>query len=204
MESKTQKGYLILADISGYTFYLANNEIEHANIAITQLLERMLASLGPTLTIAKLEGDAVFAYKEEAEPPDGKFLLGLIDQTYQAFREQSEIIAAQTTCPCKACRSVPTLDLKFIVHQGEFIVQQVAGTRDILGSDVNLVHRLLKNSVSKSTGWRGYALFTLQALDTMQVDKKAFVEQIESYEHLGEVKTYVVDLHDRYASMKAA
>ena len=30
METKTQHGYLVLVDISGYTSYLAATELEHA------------------------------------------------------------------------------------------------------------------------------------------------------------------------------
>ena len=204
MESIKQKGYLVLADISGYTFFLATTELEHANIALSYLLETIVAQMGSALTIVKLEGDAVLAYVEESKLPNGASLFELIDQTYLAFRDQAETLHKETTCQCKACQDLPTLDLKFIVHHGDFIIQQVAGIKDLLGSDVNLVHRLLKNRVAESTGWRGYALFTLQGLESIQADKKAFVQQIESYEHLGEVETYAMDLHVRYESMKAS
>jgi hypothetical protein len=204
MESKTKKGYLVLADISGYTSFLATTELEHAHIALSYLLETIVEKMGHALTISKLEGDAVFAYLEEGELPAGGTLLALIDQTYLAFRDQAETLHQGTTCPCKACQEILTLDLKFMVHHGDFIIQQVAGIKDLLGSDVNLVHRLLKNSVAESTGWRGYALFTLQGLERSQADKKAFVQQSESYEHLGEVETYVVDMHVRYKAMKAS
>ena len=204
MESKTQKGYLVLADISGYTFFLASTELEHANIAISKLLETIVEKMGGPLTISKLEGDAVFAFIEDSKLPNGKFLLELIDQTYLAFRELANTLHKGTTCPCQACGSLPTLDLKFMVHHGEFIIQQVAGIKDLLGSDVNLVHRLLKNRVAESTGWRGYALFTLQGLESLQADKQAFVRQSESYEHLGEVETYVMDMHVRYESRQAS
>ena len=72
-----------------------------------------------------------------------------------------------------------------------------------MGPYVNLVHRLAKNQVVKSTGWRGYTLFTLQGLEHIQTDKKAFVQQSEFYEHLGDVETYVMDMHARYEAMKA-
>ena len=35
MGPRTQSGYLLLADISGYTFFIADTELEHANIAIS-------------------------------------------------------------------------------------------------------------------------------------------------------------------------
>jgi uncharacterized protein DUF2652 len=202
LERKTRTGYLVLADISGYTFFMAESELEHADQALSFLLEAIVGQLSGLLTITKLEGDAVLAYIEESQLPSGKALLELIDNTYVAFRHVAEELTLKSTCPCKACRAIPTLDLKFMVHHGDFLVQQVAGIKDLLGTDVNLVHRLLKNHVAESTGWRGYVLFTDQGLEHMQADKTPFVRQTESYEHLGEVATYVMDMHARYGEMK--
>ncbi len=202
MERKTQNGYLVLADISGYTSYVAQTEIEHADMALSYLLETIVEKIGSLLVIGQLEGDAVFAYVEESKLQEGKSLLELIDQTYLAFREKALALYSQATCPCRACRALPTLDLKFMVHHGEFLLQRVAGITHLLGTDVNLIHRLAKNRVSESTGWRGYALFTNQGLERMQTDKESFVRQTESYEHLGDVETYVMDMHPRYEEMK--
>ena len=204
MERKTQTGYLVLADISGYTSYVAQTEIEHADLALSYLLETLVEQLSSLLTICQLEGDAVFAYIEESKLEEAKSLLELIDQTYLAFREKALALYAVATCPCRACKALPTLDLKFMVHHGEFLIQQVAGVRHLLGTDVNLIHRLSKNHVSESTGWRGYALFTNQGLERMQTDKETFIQQTESYEHLGDVETYVRDMHTRYEAMKAS
>ena len=202
MERKTQTGYLMLADISGYTSFVAQTEIDHAHLALSLLLETIVEKLSSLLTIFQLEGDAVFAYVEADRLPEGKSLLGLIDQTYLAFREQTLALYAGATCPCRACKALPTLDLKFMVHHGDYVIQQLAGIHQLLGTDVNLIHRLAKNRVTESTGWRGYALFTNQGLERMQTDKESFVRQTESYEHLGEVETYVRDMHVRYEAMK--
>ena len=204
MERKTQTGYLVLADISGFTSFVAQTEIDHAHLALSFLLETIMEKLSSLLTIFQLEGDAVFAYVEESQLHEGKSLLGLIDQTYLAFREKALALYAGATCPCRACKALPTLDLKFMVHHGDFIIRQVAGVQHLLGTDVNLLHRLSKNHVLESTGWRGYALFTNQGLERMQTDKTSFVQQTESYEHLGEVETYVRDMHVRYEEMKAS
>jgi len=85
MERKTQTGYLVLADISGYTSFVAKTEIEHADFALSSLLEAIVEKLSSLLTISKLEGDAVFAYVEESKLQEGNSLLELIDQTYMAF-----------------------------------------------------------------------------------------------------------------------
>jgi hypothetical protein len=48
---------------------------------------------------------------------------------------------------CDAYARIPDLDLKFVVHHGSAIYQEVAGHQELLGSDVIVVHRLLKNDV---------------------------------------------------------
>jgi hypothetical protein len=202
MERKAQTGYLILADISGYTSFIAQTEIEHAEKAISILLETIIEKMDDVVTIVKLEGDAVFSYVPDDQMPDNNAMLELIDDTYRIFRDSAAALHAQATCPCKACRAIPTLDLKFLVHHGEYIIQQVAGIKDLLGNDVTLIHRLAKNGVTESTGWNGYALFTSHCLERMQTDKNPFVRQAETYEHLGDVETYVMDMHGRYDEMK--
>lgn len=204
MERKTQTGYLLLADISGYTSFVAQTEIEHADIALSYLLETIVEKLNATLTIAKLEGDAVFAYAEDGRLSDGKYLLELVDQTYRAFRDKASDLFAHATCPCRACRAIPTLDLKFMVHHGKFVIQQIASIKELLGTDVNLIHRLAKNHVSESTGWQGYALFTDPVLERMQQSKDNLFKRCETYEHLGDVDIYCMNMHDRYDKQKAS
>ena len=203
MSTITQHGYLVIADISGYTSFVAKTELEHSHEILTELLELLVEKFKPLMTISKLEGDAVFAYAGETTFTRGDTLLEFMESVYVAFRDRQISMRRKTTCTCNACKNIPSLDLKFIAHHGDFIIQQVAGIKDLLGTDVNLIHRLAKNHVTESTGWQGYALFTHQGLEHAQADKSAFVQQTESYEHLGLVETYVMDMHVRYNAMKA-
>ena len=61
---ETKQGFLVIADISGYTGYLAQVELEHAQEILTDLLECIVEKFKTVLTISKLEGDAVFANAE--------------------------------------------------------------------------------------------------------------------------------------------
>jgi hypothetical protein len=206
MENKVQRGYLVLADISGYTHYLAGVELDHAHEILSDLLETIVSGLKSLLTISKLEGDAVFAYVPEAQVGRGETLLELVEATYLAFRDRLEGIRRRTTCTCNACRALPSLDLKFITHHGDFMRQNISGIGELVGSDVNLTHRLLKNHVADATGWRAYALFTAPVLEhlVMSCDPRDLHYQAETYEHLGEVATYSLNLHKRYQALTTA
>ncbi len=204
MSTPTQHGYLVIADISGYTSFVAGTELEHAHEILTDLLETICNRIQSLLTIHKLEGDAVFAYAPESKIQRGESILELIESTYAAFRDRQAAVQRATTCTCKACRNIPSLDLKFIAHHGDYILQSVANTSEMVGSDVNFVHRLLKNHVGEATGWKAYALFTEKSLEHLGMQLERAHVQPEAYEHLGEVITHSIDMHARYAEIVSA
>jgi hypothetical protein len=201
MESQTQHGYLVLADISGYTSYLSKVELDHAHEILTDLLETIVGKIKTVLTLSKLEGDAVFAYAPEGKLPRGETLLELIETTYMAFCDRRDSSHRRTTCACAACQNMLDLDLKFFIHHGDYVVQQISGIRELVGSDVNLAHRLMKNHVTEATGWKAYALFTERGLDHLGLRPADMHEQIETYEHLGDVQTLSLDLQARRAEL---
>ncbi|MBI5880030.1 MAG: DUF2652 domain-containing protein [Chloroflexi bacterium] len=202
-ESASRHGYLLLADISGYTSYVAGTELDHAQQILSDLLETIIEKLTSVLTLSKLEGDAVFCYTPESHVQRGETVLEVVESAYYAFRDRAVSMRRSTTCTCKACSAIPTLDLKFIAHHGDFILQSVANRIELIGSDVNLVHRLLKNHVAEATGWRGYALFTERCLEHMGTRPDELRSAIENYEHLGDVQTHCMDLHPMYERMLA-
>jgi hypothetical protein len=198
MGSVTQHGYLVIADISGYTSFVAKTELEHSHEILADLLGLLVEKIKPLMTLSKLEGDAVFAYAGEDKISRGETLLEFLENMYVAFRDRQASMKRATTCTCLACQNIPSLDLKFIAHHGDYIVQHVGEIRELVGSDVNLIHRLTKNHVADETGWRAYLMMTETCLDHLNLNLADTHVQLESYEHLREVKTYSIDLHKRY------
>ena len=49
---------MVLADISGYTTYLAGSELDHAENVLQDLLETVVAALAPPFALIEVEGDA--------------------------------------------------------------------------------------------------------------------------------------------------
>jgi hypothetical protein len=201
MDMKTQRGYLILADISGYSSFVARSELEHAHDILSELLELILKHITTIFTLSKLEGDAIFAYTPEEKLKRGETLLELVESTYAAFKDQQEAVHRRTTCQCNACRNIPSLDLKFMVHHGDYIIQAIGAYREMVGTDVNLIHRLLKNHVVDESGWRGYALFTDPALAHLGLKPEGLREMNETYD-IGEVKIFVTNLKERYQTLR--
>ena len=204
MSTIAQHGFLVIADISGYTSFVAKTELEHSHEILSELLELLVKRFQPTMTISKLEGDAVFAFATDGVFARGGTLVDFVESMYVAFRDKQLSMKRATTCTCNACRNIPTLDLKFFVHAGDFIQQRVADIKELVGSDVNLVHRLTKNHVSEATGWRAYMMFTEQSRARLGLNLDNAHIQMEEYEHLGEIKTFNVNLHQRYKEITEA
>ena len=195
----TERACLLIADISGYTGYLSGVELDHAQDILGDLIGTIVGSLRPAFRLAKLEGDAAFAYAI-GDTIDGSVLLDAIEQCYFRFRRRRRDIRQATSCPCNACAHIPDLDLKFVVHHGPILRQHLEGNDELLGPDVILVHRLLKNDVVASTGIGAYALFSQQCVDAMDVDVIALGMRSASttYEHIGTVAVWVHDLERRW------
>jgi hypothetical protein len=188
-----QQGYLVLADIAGYTAFLTETELDHANGVIEDLTSCIVEHLPPPLRLVKLEGDAVFTYASEDAFSNAERVLELVERCYFAFRDRISDVVRQTTCTCAACANVETLDLKFIAHFGEFVVQHRPSGEDLAGPDVIVVHRLLKNEVSEQLGVVAYALLTDQFVDRM-LSRPLLPEHREAYDRIGPVGCLVEDL----------
>jgi len=200
----TQQGFLIISDITGYSKYLNESELEHARDSLTALLNILLDHTKSPLVLSKLEGDAVFSYAPEHGFLQGQSLLDMIESTYASFRKALELMVLNTTCTCNACRNLPNLDLKFFVHFGSFMIQKLGDFNELVGNDVNLVHRLAKNHIKEETGCQAYAAFTQSVMDALGlVDfQNSLIPYRETFADVGEVQMYVQDMHNVWKRLK--
>lgn len=204
MLSAARPTCLLIADISGYTGYLADVELDHAQDILADLIGTVVSALRPNFRLAKLEGDAAFTFAS-IETIDGSMLLDTIERCYFGFRRRRRDVRQATSCPCNACVRIPDLNLKFVVHHGVAIHQKVAGRQELLGSDVIVVHRLLKNEVVECLGIGAYALLTQQCINATDLDPAALgMRRItETYDRIGDVPSWVHDLERRWQEEEA-
>jgi uncharacterized protein YndB with AHSA1/START domain len=195
--AKPLHGLLLIADITGYTVFLRESELEHAQAALSALLEVLVEGNRPPLTISRLEGDAVFSYVVDTGGVGGQTFVELVEDIYVGFRRALDLMVLNTSCPCNACANIGSLDLKFFVHFGQFALQDIGKHRELVGADVNLAHRLTKNTVTAGTGLRAYALYTAQAIEALALQDvgAAWTRHSETYVDVGTVECRVQDLH---------
>ncbi len=188
----TDRGFLVLADISGFTAFVTNSELEHGAEVTGALLATVMHRLAPPLEIQELEGDAVFAVGPDRLVPDGGVLPRLLVDSFGAFKERQRELAQDNDCDCRACSDIAGLSLKLVAHHGHFVRQRIGDRVRLAGPDVILVHRLLKNPL----GADAYLLLTEPAL--RQIGDITADHQVQrhhlSYPHLGDVSCFVVTL----------
>jgi len=179
-------GYIAIADISGYTAFVADTEIEHSREILAELLEVTSRELERHLRLSRIQGDALICVGEEDE------VIPCLEDAFLSFHRRVRAMVAATTCPCNACRSVPNLTLKFVAQHGTYSTVSVRGTVDLVGSDVNIAFRLLKNHVPSHE----YILATNSVLERLPaLARERFVPISEDYD-LGHVEAGYRDLHD--------
>ena len=204
MPSDAQPTCFLIADISGYTGYLADVELDHAQDILADLIGAIVTALRPNFRLAKLEGDAAFTFMSGATI-DGSMLLDTIERCYFGFRRRRRDVRQATSCECNACVRIPDLDLKFVVHYGDAIVQKIAGRQELLGQDVIVVHRLLKNEVVHELGMNAYALISQACIDAAGLDPAALGMRAhtETYDRIGDVPAWAYDLERRWLEEEA-
>lgn len=201
--NQVESGCLLLADITGYTAYLQATELEHAQDVLADLLETLVSSLQPVFTLAKLEGDAAFAYAPEGRVSP-TLILDTVEAGYFAFRRRLRDVERATNCQCNACVLIPSLDLKYFVHNGKYVSRRIAGTEELTGSDVVLVHRLMKGQAGSTVGKDAFAVYTRSTIEKfgMNPELLGFTNFSESLPDIGNVEVLVQDMTTRWAFEK--
>jgi uncharacterized protein YndB with AHSA1/START domain len=194
-ESRVESGLLLIADVSGYTAYLSGVELEHSHDILADLVAVVADSLRGRFDVVEVEGDAVFVHRLGDEP-DGREVMTTIERCYLSFAQRRDMIRLGSGCACHACRSLDALDLKFVVHHGHYVCRSVAGADKLVGPDVVVVHRLLKNPVAERCGTRAYVLLTTAATDALGLDAatKGLVPVELAYDEVGRVPASMRDL----------
>src|SRR5262249_44624902 len=196
MLNQPEPACLVIADISGYTGFLAGAELDHAQDILADLMATVVGALRPSFKLAKLEGDAAFVYSLTATV-DSAQLQDTVERCYFAFRRRLRDIQRASTCECNACVLVPNLDLKVVAHHGRIVRQRIGGWEELVGSDVIVVHRLLKNHVEEATGFPAYALYSAACAAAMGLEDPAaagLVEHTEAFGGVGGGSGWVRDL----------
>lgn len=141
-------GLIFIPDISGFTRFVNQTEIEHSRFIIEELLETIINSNQIGLQISEIEGDAVLFYRF-GKPPKVDELVKQVEKMFTEFHRQIRNYEYRRLCQCSACTNAVDLSLKVVIHYGEFSSYKVKEFSKLLGKDIIVAHQLLKNDINE-------------------------------------------------------
>lgn len=159
--SQIQSALLFMPDISGFTQFVNETELNHSQHIVQELLELLIETNEIDLQVQEIEGDAIFFYRI-GNKPDLQKILKQVEKMFVAFHQHLQLYEHQRICTCGACKSTVRLTLKIIVHFGEVTGINVKNHKKLFGKDVIVLHRLLKNHLMKTE----YVLITDPVMET--------------------------------------
>jgi hypothetical protein len=195
------RSLLLIADIGGYTEYMRFHRMSlaHAEVNTARLLEKVIDAV-PEFDLIEIEGDAAFL-SLQADTMDADETVPLTLQAatamHRAFHLERQYVATNL-CPCDGCTQANNLKLKFVAHVGEVATQTIRQHRKLVGIDVILVHRLLKNPVQVPE----YVLLSEELYRTSDTPMPGPAQEVsQDLEGIGPVRAYFVDVADLPASL---
>lgn len=188
----------ILPDISHYTRFMTGNQFAfaHAQHIIFSLINAMIVAATKTVELSKLEGDAALFFVDTSRYSDAVIGQTVMDIFCAFFNERKRLMESNL-CLCRACRHIDDLDLKIFVHRGQAARFKFRGSIDHFGTDVIILHRMMKNGVH---GHR-YVMVTDAAAGCISLPGNLEPFQVEEdVEHVGRVRASVFEIDDAKAA----
>ncbi|HSW85919.1 MAG TPA: DUF2652 domain-containing protein [Rhabdochlamydiaceae bacterium] len=195
MKSSEREMFFFIADISGYTNYMIQNQMDytHGTLIVMQLLEALIKEVKIPLEIAKLEGDAIFMYLLKENMPkeyrDNPLQLGKkLIQLFNVFYTKLGELENSTDCKCGGCSNIHQLKLKIVAHFGKATIDKIGTFQELSGVDVIIAHRLLKNSIKEKC----YLLMTDPLFKQLSLPPEGrLIESTEEDKDLGKIQVHV-------------
>ncbi|GAB2772379.1 hypothetical protein HNQ93_000757 [Hymenobacter luteus] len=140
---------LLIPDISGFTRFIEESGSPQAPFLVADLLEILIEANTLDLQVNEIQGDAVLFYRLGPPPPVAE-LVRQCRRIYLDFQNYLRLVARDTGSELAAALHELALTLKIVVHYGRVSVARIREYTKLMGRDVIVVHRLLKNNVTGS------------------------------------------------------
>ena len=179
---QNKSGFLLIADISGYTPFIKNHSMRkkpiigkkiadfwdsHAHKLINTLLEEVIQNFEPVMQFNKLEGDAALFFLEEiSDKNQMQDIYKKMVIARERFNSKVNSLQFVQSCPCDPCQQSKNLKLKMFLHKGFFNQTEIRNNQELSGEALIFIHRLLKNKVKSSE----YFLFSGAVLEQLDKD----------------------------------
>lgn len=191
--------FFCVPDITGFTKFMSTSDIRFTSEMIPAMLRKLIDANCLDMNIAEIEGDAIFFYKTGRLPPIKK-VASQCKLFYKTFSDFIQSLEGADPENYERYLSDDQLGLKIVIHYGHIAISNIKGRTKLLGQDVIIVHKLLKNQVNEYN----YILLTDKYLSKIR-NRKALDDWFhweelypgsEVYEHIGEVPYHYITLDE--------
>ena len=194
VDDDTQPALIFIPDISGFTKFVNETGLQVSRNLIADLLEIIIEGNILDMTMTEILGDAVLFYRL-GEPPTVQEVVNQCKQIFLDFQNYLKIVERDTGSELGASLSDSNLTLKFVVHYGLLSITNIRDHIKLMGKDMIIAHRLLKNNIVGDE----YVLLSEDYLKTQPEESikpnfswTRLSSGFTNYEHLG-------DIYYRYA-----
>ena len=153
----TERSLLLIADIGGYTNYMSTHRMSlaHAEVNTVEAAgagDRRRAGVRPDRDRGRRRLPVPAGRRDVRRRCGLLATLAVAAAMHRAFHIERRYVGSGTCAPARGAPRPPACKLKFVAHVGDVATQTIRQQRKLVGIDVILVHRLLKNCVrSRST-----------------------------------------------------
>ncbi|KAA5549176.1 DUF2652 domain-containing protein [Adhaeribacter rhizoryzae] len=186
----TQPALIFIPDISGFTKFVNETGLETSRSLIADLLEIIIEANILDMSLAEIQGDAILFYRL-GPPPTVQEVINQCKQIFIDFQNYLKIVERDQGSEAGASLSDSRLTLKVVVHYGRLSITQIREHIKLMGKNVIIAHRLLKNNIDGDE-------YVLLSEDYLQTQPEETIKPNFSwsrlhqgstfYEHLGEIK----------------
>ena len=205
---QNKSGFLLIADISGYTPFIKNHSMRkkpiigkkiadfwdsHAHKLINTLLEEVIQNFEPVMQFNKLEGDAALFFLEEiSDKNQMQDIYKKMVITRERFNSKVNSLQFVQSCPCDPCQQSKNLKLKMFLHKGYFNQTEIRNNQELSGEALIFIHRMLKNKIKSPE----YFLFSETVLGKLEkyVEFSLITQKVDDF---GKQKFGFIDFEDK-------
>jgi len=191
--------FFCVPDITGFTRFIATADINFTKNVIPSLLRKLIDANILKMKVGEIEGDAIFFYKTGRLPAISR-VAEQCKAIYKTFSDFILSVADSDPENYEKHLANSQLGLKIIIHYGYISTANIKGRTKLLGQDVIIAHKLLKNNVDECN----YVLLTDKYVAKIK-DKTKLRELFhwdelrtgkEDYEYIGEVCYHYITLEE--------
>lgn len=186
---------IFIPDMNGFTGYMSKTDIKITKKVIPALLEEIIDANIINLSMVEIQGDAVLFYRI-GEPPTPSELVAQSKQIFMAFSQKLEELSREL--PDNTISLPETLGIKIVAHYGKIGMTKIRGFVKLIGQDVIIAHRLLKNSTEADE----YLLVTEQYASRFSQEELDRVFAFGELKHGQDEYAHIGVIKYRYASLK--